>query len=62
MDKNKHYALAKVWPWQKIFRNNLNFFIRLLLEYADVIWDNCTQPNKNELEGIQLEAARISTG
>ena len=37
-------------------------FIRPLLEYADVIWDNCTQQNKNELEFIQLEAARISTG
>ena len=37
-------------------------FIRPLLEYADVIWDNCTQQNKNELELIQLEAARISTG
>ena len=36
--------------------------IRPLLEYADVIWDNCTQQNKNELELIQLEAARISTG
>ena len=37
-------------------------FIRPLLEYADVIWNNCTQQNKNELELIQLEAARISTG
>ena len=37
-------------------------FIRPLLEYADVIWDNCTQQNKKELELIQLEAARISAG
>ena len=37
-------------------------FIMPLLEYADVILDNCTQQNKNELELIQLEAARISTG
>ena len=37
-------------------------FVRPLLEYADVIWDNCTQQNKNELELIQLEAARITTG
>ena len=37
-------------------------FIRPLLEYADVIWDNCTQQNKNEHQFIQLEAARISTG
>ncbi|MCG8113685.1 MAG: reverse transcriptase family protein [Candidatus Thiodiazotropha taylori] len=37
-------------------------FIRPLLEYADVIWDNCTQYEKTELEKIQLEAARIATG
>ena len=37
-------------------------FIRSLLEYADVIWDNCTQYEKNEIEKIQIEAARIATG
>ena len=37
-------------------------FIRPLLEYADVIWDNCTQYEKNELEKIQIETARIATG
>ena len=36
-------------------------FMRPILEYADVIWDNCTQQEKNELEKIQLEAARIAT-
>ena len=35
-------------------------FIRPILEYADVLWDNCTL-NKN-LKKIQLEAARIATG
>ena len=37
-------------------------FVRPLLEYADVIWDNCTQYEKDELEKIQVEAARIATG
>ena len=37
-------------------------FIRPLLEYGDVIWDNCTQYEKNELDKIQNEAARITTG
>ena len=37
-------------------------FIRPILEYADIIWDNCTQQEKNDLEKIQLEAARIATG
>ena len=37
-------------------------FIRPLLEYGNVIWDNCTQYEKNELDKIQNEAARITTG
>ena len=37
-------------------------FIRPLIEYADVVWDNCTQRDKLELERIQYEAARIVTG
>lgn len=37
-------------------------FIRPLLEYSDVVWDNCTLQQKNELESVQNEAARIVTG
>ncbi|MCG7879453.1 MAG: reverse transcriptase domain-containing protein [Candidatus Thiodiazotropha taylori] len=37
-------------------------FIRPLLEYGDVLWDNCSQYEKNELDKIQNEAARIATG
>ena len=37
-------------------------FIRPILEYGEVIWDNCAQYEKNEIEKIQLEAARIATG
>ena len=37
-------------------------FIRPLLEYGDIIFDNCTQRLKDELEYIQLEATRIVTG
>ena len=37
-------------------------FIRPLLEYSDVLWDNCTAEQSNELEAIQIEAARIVTG
>ena len=37
-------------------------FIRPILEYGDRVWDNCTQYEKNELEKIQNEAARIVTG
>ena len=37
-------------------------FIRPLLEYADIIWDNCTINETEDIEKIQLEAARIVTG
>ena len=37
-------------------------FVRPILEYADSIWDNCTQTEKRELEQIQYEAARIVSG
>ena len=37
-------------------------FIRPILEYADVVWNNCTKDEADELELIQNEAARIVTG
>ena len=37
-------------------------FIRPLIEYGDIIWDNCSQYEKDELEKNQNEAARIATG
>ena len=37
-------------------------FIRSILEYADIVWDNCTQQQSNEIEKIQLEAGRIVSG
>ena len=37
-------------------------FIRPFLEYADVVWCNITNYEEDELEKIQLEAARIVTG
>ena len=50
----------------KLRRKTLNqlyiSFLRPLLEYASVVWDNCTQYEKETLERIQHEAARIVTG
>ena len=37
-------------------------FIRPVIEYSNVVWDNCTPYEANELEKIQREAARIVTG
>ena len=36
--------------------------IRPFLEYGDVIWDNCAEYEKADLDKIQNEAARIATG
>lgn len=37
-------------------------FIRPLLEYADIVWDNMTEDLKDQIENINLDAARIITG
>ena len=37
-------------------------FIRPILEYGGIVWDNCSQELSNLLENIQVEAARIITG
>ena len=37
-------------------------FIRPTLEYGDAIWDNCSKTEKDEIESVQYEAARIVTG
>ena len=37
-------------------------FIRPIIEYSDIVWDNCTESLANELEKLQIEMARIVTG
>ena len=68
------YIVGKAWTRINIMRK-LKFkldrkslekihltFNRPLLEYGDVLWDNCSQYEKDELNKIQNEAARIATG
>ena len=73
---HKHIDFVKEKAWKRInIMRKLKFeidrksleimfftFIRPLLEYASVVWDNCTQYEKAELDKIQNEAARIVTG
>ena len=47
---------------RKSLQNIYFSFIRPLLEYADVVWNNCAQYEAEDLERIQNEAARIVTG
>ena len=37
-------------------------FIRPILEYGDIIWDNCSERVAALLEDVQVTAARIITG
>ena len=37
-------------------------YIRPLLEYSDVVWDNCSLELKKLLDAVHVEAARIVTG
>ena len=36
-------------------------FIRPVMEYSDVVWDNCTEKDSWLLEDVQVEAGRIIT-
>ena len=36
--------------------------IRPILEYADVLWDNCSLSECDLIESIQYESARVVTG
>ena len=37
-------------------------FIRPILKYCDAVWNICSQYKKDELEKIQIQAARIAIG
>jgi len=51
---------------RKLNRSTLNTmyfsFVRPKLEYACVVWDNCTEHDKERLENMQLNFARSVTG
>ena len=68
------YITSKAWQRVNIMRK-LKFlldreslqiiytsFIRPILEYSDIVWDNITQYEVIALQTIQNEAARIVTG
>ena len=73
---HEHIELIKTKAWKRInVMRKLKFvldrkslqtiyfsFIRPLLEYANVVWNNCAKYESDDLEKIQNEAARIVTG
>jgi hypothetical protein len=54
----KSRKFLDIYPLENIYIS----FIRPLMEYADVIWDNKKLNLINTLENIQLDAAVIVTG
>ena len=60
--KNIYYEKVKILLDRDSLQIIYVSFIRPILEYADTVWDNCTQYELNALEKIQVEAARIVTG
>ena len=50
----RHKALNQIYMYLS--------FLRPIIEYASVVWDNCTLYKKDNLEKIQIEAGRIVTG
>jgi hypothetical protein len=52
----------KFIPDRKTLEKIYLTFIRPILEYADVVWDNKTLFLIKKLENVQIDAARIVTG
>ena len=56
MGRNKHHEKIKICLRPRIP------FIRPILEHGNGTGDNCQQYEKDDLEKIQIEAARIAAG
>ena len=68
--ENMAAIIAKAKRRNDVTRSNINKldrrslerlylnYVRPVMEYAVEVWDNCTQEEKNQLEGIQKEAER----
>ena len=60
--KHRLWVLVRTVSPRRFWLQKFCYLKIYILEYADVVWDNCTLYEVNTLEKIQLEAARIVTG
>ena len=65
--KGAYKILGILWKLKYSFsRQAINqmyvSFVRPLLEYLLIVWDECTEQDKTALESLQNVAARIVTG
>jgi hypothetical protein len=59
-DRLKIRRMLKHQVSHKVLINIYFSFIRSVLEYADIVWDNCTLHESNLLESVQVEADNYS--
>ena len=66
-----HQKASKKLNLLKPLKYNLNRYtlevlfkslVRSSLEYADVVWDGCSESDSNLLESLQIEGARVVPG
>ena len=62
---NQKLAIIKQLKW-KLNRKTLEIlymsFVRPSIEYGSIVWDNCDDESKLQLDKIQIEAAKVVTG
>ena len=58
----KNVRMLKHQMSRKVLINICLSIIRPVLEYTDIVWDNCILHESNLLESVQVEAGRIITG
>ena len=61
-DRLKILRMLKHQVSRKVLINIYLSFIRPVIEYADIVWDNCTLHESNLLESVHVEAGRIIIG
>ena len=76
LDWSEHIAdictksLRRIGAWKsvqyKLSRHHLemcmSMFVLPILDYGDILYDNCTEMDKHKLEDVQLAAARLVVG
>ena len=59
---NTCHASSEIYSRQKSYKLFISRSLDPFFEYTDVVWDDCSQCESNDLEKSQNEAAQILTG
>ena len=63
MDSTQSLKGSQVQGQQEITRENVYIsYIHPLLEYSDLVWDNCSSDSRKQLEAIHTDVARVIVG